>query len=63
MDEASKALLMAERLFDDDSPVLFEVKNTLKALASAARSVGNMADYIERHPDALLYGKAEAKGR
>lgn len=29
----------------------------LKDLASAARSLRVLADYLERHPDALLYGK------
>jgi len=39
-----------------------ELDNTLQELTRAARSVRVLADYLERHPDALLRGKpGEAK--
>jgi hypothetical protein len=31
-------------------------------MAAAARSVNTLVDYLERHPEALLRGKAEQKG-
>jgi paraquat-inducible protein B len=31
----------------------------LKDLGSAAKSLRILADYLERHPDALLYGKTQ----
>jgi len=34
-----------------------ELAETLKELAAAARSLRDMADYLERHPEALLHGK------
>jgi len=35
----------------------YELAETLKELGAAARSLRNMADYLERHPEALLHGK------
>lgn len=40
-----------------DSTLYNEIKRTLDELATAARSVGSMADYFERHPEALIQGK------
>jgi paraquat-inducible protein B len=33
----------------------------LKELTGAARSIRVMADYLERHPDALIYGKGKRR--
>ena len=40
-----------------DSALYGELKRTLTELADAARSIRVMADYLERHPDALIKGK------
>ena len=42
-----------------DSPLYSELRRALKELADAAKSIRVMADYLERHPDALLYGKGK----
>ena len=34
-----------------------QTADTLRELSAAARSIHLMADYLERHPDALIYGK------
>jgi paraquat-inducible protein B len=39
------------------SRVNYELGNTLKEAAAAARSLRVLADYLERHPEALLQGK------
>jgi paraquat-inducible protein B len=46
----------------EDSESVYELNNALKELAAAARSIRFMADYIERHPEALIRGKREAGG-
>ena len=51
----------AEQLIDPDSHITHEMKRVLQELANAARSVRAMADYLERHPDALIYGKEGKK--
>lgn len=55
--QARKALAATDALLGADAPLSYELQQTLKELAKAARSVGALADYLERHPDALIYGK------
>jgi paraquat-inducible protein B len=43
----------------DNSPVRIELIKTLNEFASAARSFRNLADYIERNPEALVRGKGK----
>jgi hypothetical protein len=31
----------------------------MREMAEAARSLRTMADYLEQHPEALIYGKEE----
>ena len=43
--------------FDPRSALQVELRRGLTAMADAARSVAKLADYLERHPEALLKGK------
>jgi paraquat-inducible protein B len=52
-----------EGTISDDSPLRLELLNTLKELSTAARSLRVFADYLERHPEALLRGKGEYRGK
>lgn len=56
-EHAQDALAAAEHLLSADAPMSHELQQTLKELTKAARSVGALADFLERHPDALIYGK------
>ena len=40
-----------------DSPLQQELRQTLEELSGAARSLHLLADYLERHPEAILRGK------
>lgn len=53
LDEARDSLSIAA----EGSPVRYEMSQVLKELASAARSVRVLVQYLERNPDALLRGK------
>jgi paraquat-inducible protein B len=57
LEQAQQTLRAAETLFKSDSPLQYETKTMLQELSKAARSIRNMADYLEQHPDALIYGK------
>jgi paraquat-inducible protein B len=57
LEEVSTTLNNVDSLISHNSPVSQELQTTLKELARAARSTRVMMDYLERHPDALLYGK------
>lgn len=54
---AQSTLESAKALISNDSPVFIELTKTLKELSSAARSIRVWADYLERHPEALIKGK------
>jgi paraquat-inducible protein B len=41
----------------DDSPMVFELKRALQEVSGAARSLRALAEYLDRHPEALLFGK------
>ncbi len=55
--QARQTLKTIEGVTGRDSPVVYELTNTLKELAAAASSIRNWAGYLERHPEALIRGK------
>ncbi len=57
LDQGRKTLTTAEGLIEDDSPMVYNLETTLKELSSAARAIRVWAEYLERHPEALLRGK------
>jgi paraquat-inducible protein B len=58
-----EALTGAKGIFAEGSPIRYELTKTLRELSSAARSIRVMADYLERHPEALIHGKGGRKRR
>ena len=63
LEEARKALVAAEKTVGKESPVIYQLDKTLKEISRMARSIRSLADYLERHPNALLYGKGKPKRR
>ena len=57
--QTRRTLASAEKVLAPNSPLQAEAYRTLKELASAARSFRIMADYLERHPEALIRGKGD----
>ncbi len=58
--EAREVFAAINALVAQQSPLRFEISRALQDLSSAARSVRNLADALERHPEALLRGKPAA---
>jgi paraquat-inducible protein B len=59
---ASANLLLANTdatLLGKDAPAQQELRDALQEVAAAARSVRVLADYLDRHPEALIRGKTE----
>jgi len=54
---AQQAMESASRTLASDSPVEHGLTGTLEELRRAAQSLRGLADYLQRHPDALLRGK------
>jgi len=57
LEQMRSTLARAEAALDPDSTMRADIEQALKELADAARSLRVLADYLERQPDALLYGK------
>lgn len=57
MAEAEKTLAGASALVGPDSAVSQELKRLLVELVEAARAIRLMADQLERHPEAVIFGK------
>lgn len=55
--QARRSLASAERTLAPESPIPKETRNALREIARAAQSLRELADYLERHPEALLRGK------
>jgi paraquat-inducible protein B len=57
LSEARRTLQSASTALAPDAPLQADVRDTLQELSRTARSLRNVADYLERHPEALLRGK------
>jgi paraquat-inducible protein B len=57
LEQTQKALIKVDRLLNAESPTGHELKRALGELADAARNISILADYLERHPDSLVFGK------
>jgi paraquat-inducible protein B len=52
-----------DRAVEGDSRVGYEALRTLREVSEAARSLRELADFLERHPDALLRGKGSPEAK
>ncbi len=57
LQQTRKTLASADKVLAPNSPLQSEAYRALRELAAAARSFRIMADYLERHPEALIRGK------
>ena len=56
--EATDTLVLVQGELKDATPVIrYELSNSLKELADAARSLNALTEYLQRHPESLLRGK------
>jgi paraquat-inducible protein B len=56
-----EALATATTILGEGAPVVFNLNRLLLELREAARAVEALADYLERHPDAIVFGKGDEK--
>ncbi len=57
--QAEVTIVNVNSLTDPDSPTFYEIGRTLKEVSGAARSLRLLANYLERNPRALIFGKPE----
>jgi paraquat-inducible protein B len=48
----------ADAAVQDRQPLLYQLNTALQEVSGAARSFRALADYLDRHPEALLFGKS-----
>jgi paraquat-inducible protein B len=60
---AQGALQTVTRVLDGDTRIGDDLSQALRQLTGAARSLNALADYLERHPEALLHGKQGPDGK
>lgn len=59
--EAETTMTSVRAVIDPDSPTFYDLTRTLKELSAAARSLRLLANYVERNPRALIFGKPDTK--
>ncbi len=63
LEQGEKTLASAEYTLSEDSTTIYELNNSLKEISAMARSIRQLADYLERHPESLLSGKGTEGGK
>jgi paraquat-inducible protein B len=61
--EGTSTLKTVQKELSEDSSLLYELENALREFSAAARSIRLLAEYLKRHPDALLKGKSQSGGK
>jgi paraquat-inducible protein B len=59
--QIQSTMTTAEHFMGGEAPITYELKAMILELAKAARAVNTLADYLERHPEALISGKGAEK--
>ena len=62
LEQAEAAMESVQNITGETSPVYNDLSTALGEISKAARSLRVLADYLQRHPDALLYGKGASRG-
>lgn len=57
LEEARKTLGAAKQTLSAEAPLQSDLRETLRELSRAARSLRGLTDYLERNPEALIRGK------
>jgi len=57
--EARQAVSSAQGLVAANRPLLEDSHEAIRELARTAKTLRSLADYLERHPEALIRGKQE----
>jgi len=61
LEEARRTLSTAERTLARDAPLQQDLRGALHELSRTAQSLRLLAEYLERHPEALIRGKREER--
>lgn len=63
LNAAKQTLTSANALLQQDSPTQSELRQTLQDVRQTMDSLDSLTDYLERHPESLIRGKAKEKSQ
>lgn len=63
LEKAVSTLSTIDELIAEDGSPRYKLINALEEVSAAARSIKIVADYLERHPEAIVHGKPGTKGK
>ncbi len=58
-----KTMSAARGILSEDSPLMVELENTLQEISAMSRSIRQLANYLDQHPEALIRGKGKPGGK
>ncbi len=58
-----KTMTSVRGVISEDAPLMVELENTLQELSAMSRSIRQLADYLEQHPETLIRGKKKPGGK
>ena len=54
-----KTMSKARGLLSEDSPLIVDLENTLQEISAMSRSIRQLTNYLDQHPEALIRGKGK----
>ncbi len=54
-----KTMSTARGTLSEDSPLMVDLQNTLQEISAMSRSIQQLANYLDQHPEALIRGKGK----
>jgi len=58
-----KTMSATRGVLSADSPLMVELENTLKEISAMSRSIRQLTNYLDQHPEALIRGKVNPGGK
>jgi paraquat-inducible protein B len=58
-----KTMASARGVLSENSPLVVELQNTLQEISAMSRSIRQLSDYLDQHPEALIRGKGNPGGK
>ena len=58
-----KTMSTARGILSEDSPLMVDLQNTLQEISAMSRSIRQLANYLDQHPEALIRGKGKPGGK
>lgn len=61
LDQLRTTLADLEHSLGSDSPTNHQLQQTMREMSTAVRSLRSLSDYLDRHPESIIYGKEDEK--